>query len=60
MNAILVWRATQWFVQVTVGDALVAEVPLEVFLELPAVKYVTELALERADLGLRPKAPQPA
>jgi len=60
MDAILVWRATRWFVRATVGDALVAEVPLEVFLELPAVKYVIELAVERADLGRQPKEPQPA
>jgi hypothetical protein len=60
MQMIMVWRATQWFVRVTLGDTLVAEIPFDSFVKLPAVKYAIALAQEHSDLGLAPKELRPA
>jgi hypothetical protein len=59
MQMIMIWRATQWFVRITLGDTLVAEMPFDSFVKLPAVKYAVELAKEQADLGLPQARPQP-
>jgi hypothetical protein len=59
MQMIMIWRATQWFVRITLGDTLVAEMPFDSFVKLPAVKYAIALALEHSDLGTAPKELQP-
>ncbi len=60
MNAILIWRATQWFVGVSIDGHVVAELPFDDFVKLPAVKYAIALALERSDLGTAPEELQQA
>ena len=49
INASLEWDGRQNIVSIR-DDAAVIDIPLEVFLKLPAVRYVIELALEQADL----------
>jgi hypothetical protein len=59
MQMIMVWRATKWFVRVTLGDTLVAEIPFDSFVKLPAVRYAIALSQEHSDLGTAPKELQP-
>jgi len=49
INASLEWDGRQNIVSIR-DDAAVIDIPLEVFLKLPAVRYVIAVAVEQADL----------
>ena len=53
MNATLRWDKGHWPAVITDGQQVI-EMTLDTFKDLPAVRYVTELALEKADLLHRP------
>jgi hypothetical protein len=55
----IIWDGKQNIVVISHSEGSI-NIPLDDFLELKAVRYVIELAQEQTDLGLVPKAPQPA
>ena len=48
------WNGKQWIVVISNGS-IGFRIPLDDFINLNAVRYVTELALEKADLALPPR-----
>jgi hypothetical protein len=58
MNAIMKWDGKQWIVVIS-DDKATIEIPLDEFIELPAVRYVMDLAVEQAGRRRRAKR-QPA
>jgi hypothetical protein len=59
VTALMHWDGKQNVVIINDGKSTIL-IPLDQFLALPAVRYVMELAIERADLGLQPEEPLPA
>jgi hypothetical protein len=50
MNAVMKWSGGQWIVVVSDLNQAI-EIPLDRFIELPAVKHVIRMAIEEATAG---------